>query len=256
MTPPKVTTLIPIYNTPEVWLRTAIRTAALQSHPNIDVILSDNGSRASTIEVLKQAQERWPDRIILTSEREKKGTAYALDAALKVSDKDTVYFTKLDSDDLCHKDREKNRVALFEKLPPQIGGIYDNFMMLNYLPRPHIQPIILRPYDYRSHTEDSYIHGNAMWRASVFDEGVPRTFVYDGYDNPKANFHAEDYAFWLQIGDRFDFFLMNCDPAMSWTYRFTGRSKYSSDRRGVDYSRALVQHAAKERRGLLSHTSQ
>ena len=169
MTPPKVTILIPIYNTPEVWLRTAIRTAAVQSYPNIDVILSDNGSKASTIEVLKQAKERWPERIILTSENEKKGTAYALDAALKASDDETVYFTKLDSDDLCHKDREKNRIELFTKLPESVALVYDNYMQLVYEPRPHLLPVILRPYDYRALLEGNYIHGNSIWRSSVFE---------------------------------------------------------------------------------------
>ena len=252
MTPPKVTTLIPIYNTPEVWLRTAIRTAAVQSYPNIDVILSDNGSKASTIEVLKQAQERWPDRIILTSEREKRGTAYALDAALKASDNETVYFTKLDSDDLCHKDREKNRLELFTKLPDSVALVYDNYMQLVYEPRPHLLPIILRPYDYRALLEGNYIHGNSIWRSSVFERwGGPlkETFVYDGYEG-KANRHGEDYSMWLDITDFADGFWMNVDPAWTWTYRTYPSSKYMQDRKGVDYCRALLQARAKERRGL------
>ena len=261
--------LIPILDTPEIWLRTAIRTAAAQSYPNIDVILSDNGSRASTIEVLKQAKERWPDRIILTQENEKKGTAYALDAALRAADKDTAWFSKLDSDDIAfsglekcpckgsgmhrHPGREEARVELFGKLPESVALVYDNYMQLVYEPRPHLIPIILRPYDYRALLEGNYIHGNSIWRSSVFERwGGPlkETFVYDGYEG-KANRHGEDYNLWLNITDFADGFWMNVDPAFTWTYRSYQGSKYMSDRKGVDYCRAFLQNRARERRGLL-----
>ena len=251
MTPPKITFLMPIFNGEEIMLRTAIRTAANQSYPNLDLVLIDNGStRATTLEIEKEAKERWPDRVVLTHENEKRGTAYALDAGLRIADKGTVYFTKGDADDIFHKDREANRVKLFETLPPQVAGVYDNFLQLVYWPRPHVLPVILRPYDYRAHVNESYVHGNTMWRASVYEK-IPKTFVYDGYENPKANRHAEDYAHWLAIGDHWDFFWMNCDPANAWVYRVYRDSKYHKDRRGVDYARSLVQHIAKERRGLL-----
>lgn len=249
MSNPLVTVLMPIKDTNEIWLRTAIRTSALQTYDNLDLVLIDNGStRASTIDVIKQASERWPDRVILAHENGKTGTAYALDAGLKAADPDTVYFTKLDSDDLCHRDREKNRVELFEKLPPQIALIYDNYMQLVYEPRPYLIPITLRPYDYRVLLESNYIHGNSMWKASVYDK-IPRTFVYEDYEG-KANKHGEDYNLWLAITDHWDGYWMNADPAFTWTYRTYRTSKYMSDRRGVDYCRALLQSRAKERRGL------
>jgi len=260
MPSPKVSVLMPIRNTPEVWLRTAVRTMANQSHPNLDLILIDNGStRATTVDIIKEAKDRWPDRIILASEPDKQGTAYALDAGMKASDPETVYYSKADGDDIFHKDREANRVKLFETLPPQVAILYENFFQLNYnivgkdkdgndIIRPQIQPIILRPYDYRACLEESLIPGNSMWRSSVYDK-IPRSFVYDGYEG-KAQRHAEDYALWLSITDHYDAYWYDCDPAMSWTYRMYAGSKYNRDRKGSDYAKMMLQQRAKERRGL------
>src|SRR5439155_14898224 len=150
-------------------------------------------------------------------------------------------------------DREKARIKMFMSLPPQVTILYENFAMLNYEPRPHVQPIVLRPYDYRQYLQDSYIPGNSIFRSSVFERwGGPlkETFVYDGYATTKANKHGEDLAMWLAITDFSDAFWMNSDWAHSWTYRAYRTSKYHSDRRGVDYARALLQQRAKERRGL------
>ena len=125
-------------------------------------------------------------------------------------------------------------------------------MQLVYEPRPHLLPVILPPYDYRKYLESSYIHGNSMFRAPVFERwGGPlkETFVYPDYAG-KANKHGEDLAHWLAITDFSDAFHMSCDPAFSWTYRVYRTSKYMRDRRGVDYCRALLQAKAKERRGL------
>src|SRR3990167_1589740 len=250
MSDPKVTVLMPCRDVREDWLRIAISGIARQTYPNLVLAIGDDGSmKASRLAVLKEAKERWPDRVRVARRPESGGTAHALDVAMSIADEDTVYFSKADADDIFHKDREANRVRLFERLPPQVAIVYDNYFQIIYQPRPHAIPVILRPYDYRALLDSSYIHGNSMWRASVYDK-IPRTFVYDGYEG-KANRHGEDYNLWLNITDHYDGFWMNCDPAFSWTYRVYPDSKYMKDRKGVDYCRSLLQHRAKERRGLL-----
>ena len=245
---PKVSILMPVRDTRADWLWIAIKGMATQSYPNLELILSDNGStKASTLAVLDAAEDQFKDRIVRTREA-KPGTAYALDAALKAMDEKTVYVSKADSDDIFHEDREANHVKVLEGLPPQIAIVYSNFFQLNYHPRPWIQPIILSPYDYRACLAESLIPGNSMWRASVYDT-VPRTFVYDGYEG-RANRHSEDYAHWLAITDHFDAFWFDQDPALTWTYRNYSASKYWSDRKGSDYAKALLQSCARKRRGL------
>ena len=248
MSNPKVSVLMPVRDTRADWLWIAIKGMAMQSYPNLDIVVSDNGStKASTLAVLDAAEDQFKDRIVRTRET-KQGTAYALDAALSASDTNTVYYSKADSDDIFHADREANRVKLFEQLPPQVAILYDNFFQLNYQPNPWIQPIILSPYDYRRSLEESLIPGNSMWRASVYDT-IPRTFIYDGYEG-RANRHSEDYAHWLAITDHFDAYWFDQDPALTWTYRNYPSSKYWSDRKGADYAKALLQSYARKRRGL------
>ena len=250
---PKLTVLMPVYNTREDWLRIAIAGIACQTYPNLDLRIGDDAStKASTVETLRLATERYPDRVFVHRRAERGGTARALDEALRHADSATTYFDKADSDDIFHVQREANRVKVMETLPPQVAIVYDNYYQMAYEPLPHLTPIILRPYDYRAYLDSSYIPGNSLWRASVYERwGGPlkESFVYPDYDG-KANRHAEDYAHWLAITDFSDAFWSDGDPAFTWTYRFYKTSKYLSDRKGVDYARALLQNRAKERRGL------
>ncbi len=245
---------MPIKDTHAPWLAIAINGMARQSYDNFVLCIGDDGStKGSTLETIQKAVERFPDRIRVKRRPESGGTAHALDTALSLVDEDVTYISKSDSDDIFAPMRETNRVKLFETLPKQVAIVYDNFYQMNYEPRPHLQPVILRPYDYRALLNESYIPGNSMWRASVFESRggwVKDSFVYDGYEG-KANKHGEDYNLWLSITDKADGFWFNQDPAYTWTYRVYRDSKYMKDRKGVDYCRTLLQHRAKERRGLL-----
>jgi len=246
---PKITGIMPVRNTRDDWLRVAINGAMRQDYPNFDLVIGDNGStRASTLAIEREALERWPDRVLLTDEA-KEGTAYALDACLKRADSNTAWFAKFDSDDMFAPGWISARAKLAQRLPPQVAIIYDNYLQLVVEPRPHLEPIILFPYDYRRLVEHSYIPGPSMYRAAVYDR-IERTYVYPGYDG-RPNRHGEDYAHWLAITDHWDGYWLDADPARTWTYRFYPTSKYNSDRRGVDYARSLLQKRAMERRGLL-----
>src|SRR6266480_4351297 len=158
---PLVTVLMPVGGPQnEIYLLTAIRCMANQSYPNLDLVIGDDGNtNATTVDILKQSCERWPDRMrVIRNQLDEHGSAYALDAALSGADEKTKYFSKADGDDIFHRNREANRVRLFETLPdPQVSILYDDFLQLVYDPRPHIVPVILPPYDYRGYLDSSYI---------------------------------------------------------------------------------------------------
>lgn len=251
MTQPKVTVMMPVLNTHGPWLNVAIRCITEQTYPNLDLIIGDDGStKSTTLEIEKQAEEKWPDKVrVVRGSGEPGGSAKGVDACLAHADPDTKYFMRADSDDIYHRSRVQNIVKLFETLPPQVAIVYDNFYYLYYAPRPHIVPYTIWPYDYRRFLDECYIATCSVYRASVYEK-IPRTYIYDGYYG-KCNRHSEDYWHWLAITDYWDAYWMNQDPAFTWTYRFQANSKYNKDRKGVDYARAFVQYAAKERRGLL-----
>lgn len=237
-----------------------------QTYKNKHLYVGDDASTdASTLETLQQAQEAHPDDISIVHRGENGGTARALDAALRASDDDTDYYAVAASDDFAHPAWQERRIALFEKLPSQVALLYDNYMMMsefavdlrawapalgtdgNPIMRPQVIPITLRPYDYRALLHSNFVPGVSMWRSSVYDK-IPETFVFDGYDDICGR-HGEDYWHWLQITDHFDGFWFDCDPALTWTYRFSLSAK-SADRKGVARAREYIQRKAKERRGL------
>lgn len=265
---PKLTIIMPCYNTESKLLTLAIESTMRQTYKNMHLVIGDDAStNADSLEALQRAQEAHPDTLSVVRRQENGGTARAIDAALGVADDDTDYFAVAASDDFCHPTWQERRIQLFERLPPQVGIVYDNYMMLSEfvvdlnrwspalgsdgkpIMRPQTHPISLRPYDYRTFVESNYIPGVSMWRASVYEK-ISKTFVFDGYDTECAR-HGEDYWHWLAITDYFDAFWLNCDPALTWTYRFSLKAK-SSDRKGVNRARAFIQRKAKERRGLLT----
>ena len=249
MTLPLVSVLMPVRDTREDWLWTAIHGIATQDYPNLHLCIGDQSTRASTVDASSEAEETWPDRIrVARMGPDKPGTAYALDAAMAISDPSTVYYSKADSDDIFACSREGRRVRALESLPPQVAIAYENFLQMNYEPRPWIQPIVLKPYNMRAELAGSLIPGNSMWRASVYEK-IPKSFAFDGYEG-RSNRHAEDYNLWLAITDFWDGFWIDCDPAASWTYRNYGGSKYRKDRKGVDYARSFLSIRACERRGM------
>src|SRR3990172_6376175 len=100
---PKLTVLMPCFNTPSARLRTAIQSILRQTYANLHLIIGDDASTsASTLETLQRAQERYPDKIRLLHRKENGGTARALDAALEASDEDTACYTVAASDHFFH----------------------------------------------------------------------------------------------------------------------------------------------------------
>src|SRR3990167_5935311 len=112
---PKLTVLMPCFNTPSARLRMAIRSVLRQTYGNLQLIIGDDASTsASTLETLQRAQERFPDKIRLLHRKENGGTARALDVALGASDEDTAYYTVAASDDYCHSSWEERRINTLE----------------------------------------------------------------------------------------------------------------------------------------------
>src|SRR5439155_14123924 len=126
-TSPLLTGLMPVKDVSrDWWLRVAIEGAAGQSYNPFQLIICDNNStRASTLMILDEAEDKFKDRIVRVKEQQE-GTAYALDACLKAADDKTQFFTKFDADDYFFRDREKARIRMFMSLPPQVTILYEN----------------------------------------------------------------------------------------------------------------------------------
>ncbi|MEC4086894.1 glycosyltransferase family 2 protein [Myroides odoratimimus] len=116
-----VSIIIPIYNV-EQYLDRCIKSVLDQSYENIEVILIDDGSIDSSIEICRFFEEK--DERIIFYFHENKGVSYTRNKGIKVAKGEWVCF--VDSDDILEKDyvyRMINEVLINDKCDMVINGI-------------------------------------------------------------------------------------------------------------------------------------
>lgn len=95
---PLVSVIMPVFNTPTDYLRSAIRSVMAQLYPNWQLCIADDASTSpSTRELLTEA-EKWDERIVVIRCSENRGIAAASNAALRAATGDII--TLMDHDDL------------------------------------------------------------------------------------------------------------------------------------------------------------
>lgn len=99
---PKVSVIIPMYNTGE-YIEEAIRSIMNQTLFQIEIIVVDDGSTDNSIEIVKRLQDI--DNRIIIYPQENKGQAVARNNGLSHAVGEYVYF--MDSDDILHIDALK-----------------------------------------------------------------------------------------------------------------------------------------------------
>lgn len=92
---PLVSVIIPVYNTPESYLRRCLNSVIGQSYRNLEIIIVDDGSSDNVVEILREYQEA--DRRIRLLIGSHKGVSAARNLALNNATGDWVAFS--DSDD-------------------------------------------------------------------------------------------------------------------------------------------------------------
>lgn len=95
MSRPKVTVIVPVFNTNEIYLRKCISSIAEQTLKNIEIIIVDDGSGKDTFETLEEAAEQ--DSRIRVIHKENGGVSSARNAGLDVAEGEYICF--MDSDD-------------------------------------------------------------------------------------------------------------------------------------------------------------
>ncbi len=92
-----------------------------QTHSDFEVIVVDDGSKDQTLFIVKQYQEKYPEKIRLI-QKENGGPASARNVGIKAAFGEYVAF--IDADDIWLPDKLKKQVAYFETQPSQVGLIY------------------------------------------------------------------------------------------------------------------------------------
>ena len=94
---PKVSVIVPIYNQLD-FIRETVESVLAQDHPNIELVLSDDGSTDGTTDVLREYAEREPGRVKLVASEQNTGIAGAFNRALDAHTGD--YIAWLGGDDV------------------------------------------------------------------------------------------------------------------------------------------------------------
>ncbi|MBM3462320.1 MAG: glycosyltransferase [Armatimonadetes bacterium] len=111
----KVSVVIPLYNY-EHYVGGCIESALGQTHPDIEVVVVNDGSKDNGAEVAR----RYPVRVI---DQENQGVASAVNRAVAESTGD--YVAWLSADDLFLPDKIKRQMALFDK-DPTLDCVFSN----------------------------------------------------------------------------------------------------------------------------------
>ena len=114
--PPLVSILVPSFNSEE-FLAECLESALRQTHPRIEIIVVDDGSTDSSLQIARSFSSRGV-RVI---QQENQGQAGALNTALEASQGE--YIQYLDADDLLHPDKIALQIdALRNETPSTIAS--------------------------------------------------------------------------------------------------------------------------------------
>jgi glycosyltransferase involved in cell wall biosynthesis len=122
MPAPKVSVIVPIYNQAS-FIRETVDSVLAQDHPNVELVLSDDGSTDGTSEILRDYAEREPDRIKLVASERNTGIAGAFNRALDAHSGDFIAW--LGGDDVMLPGKLTRQVATLAAHPEAIGCCHD-----------------------------------------------------------------------------------------------------------------------------------
>ena len=183
-----VTIIIPAYNSAK-YLKDAVRSAQLQNHRHLEIIIIDDGSTDGTAEVAAQLAADDPRvRVIIQPNR---GPSAARNTGLRQAAGDFVSF--LDSDDTLHPLKVSQQLIALED--PGVGLVFCDYYTSNedLVPlaisktRPQLEDIrdqLALQNVFPVHA--AMVRRGVVARVGTFDESLPS---------------AEDWDFWVRCGE-------------------------------------------------------
>jgi glycosyltransferase involved in cell wall biosynthesis len=109
-----ISVVIPCYNVEE-YIEEGLRSILLQTKPALEVLCIDDGSTDRTVEIIKQHQKEYPNRIKLYINDDNRGATYSRNRGLAIATGDYIQF--FDADDLLHADKFMHQSKVIEALP-------------------------------------------------------------------------------------------------------------------------------------------
>lgn len=186
---PRISVIMGIYNCAPT-LAEALNSLLAQTYQDFKVIMCDDGSSDSTVEVAKSYVDRYPGKFILVKNDHNMGLNFTLNHCLEYVD--TEYVARMDGDDISLPQRFEKEIAFLDE-HPDIA-------------------IVSTPMIYFDENGDfrNGIGGNKYPRKKDFVKGTPfchapcmvRAYAYkavDGYSVDPKLLRVEDYHLWFKM---------------------------------------------------------
>jgi len=122
MTAPKISVIVPIYNQ-AAFIRETVDSVLGQDYPNLELVLSDDGSTDGTSDILSEYAAREPERVKVVASKRNTGIAGAFNRALQAHTGE--YIAWLGGDDLMLPGKLSRQVAALQARPDAIGCCHD-----------------------------------------------------------------------------------------------------------------------------------
>lgn len=206
MSKPKISVVMPVYNTKEEFFREAISSILSQSYTDFELLIVDDFSDVYIKDIVFSYNDT---RIKYFRLNKNSGAAFARNYAIERAEGDYIAF--LDSDDFSKKDRFEKQIDFFIS-NPEIGclgtavdTIGDNLKDVNFIP-------------YKTHFE---IESNLIFNGCVFCQSsvmIRKSIIEKNNIRYKSEYvPAEDYGFWLDMVGHTKFAIL---PEKLTTYRY------------------------------------
>ena len=194
---PKVSVIMPVYNTKEEYLREAIESVLNQTFSDFELLIVNDGSENYIEKIIKSYSDK---RIHYYRLKHHQGTSAARNLALsKATGK---YIALMDSDDVSYSTRFEKQVAYFREHPKigclgsrmdVIGNDKDKIVFSKVSGHEAIEAFLI-------FEGCAFCHSTVMVRKEILDKYNIR---YKSQYVP-----AEDYAFWLDLVGKTRFVIM------------------------------------------------
>lgn len=187
----KVSVLMPIYRTPESYLRTAIESILNQTYSNFEFLILDDCPQDNREEIVKSYND---SRIVYIKNEQNMGITKARNRLIDLAQGE--YLATMDHDDISLPTRFEKQVAYLDAHPTVgvVGCRAETFPNYLNLYHPETDEDIKAGLTCRC----AILHPASMIRKSVL---IDNNIRYEERYSP-----AEDYRLWLRLMDCTDFY--------------------------------------------------
>lgn len=200
---PKISVLMPVYNTPEKYLREAIESILNQSYGDFEFIIVNDGSTNNVEEVILSYGD---DRIRYYSNGENRGVTATRNRLVALSTGE--YLALMDSDDVSLPLRFAKQVEFLDS--HREVGVLGTW--IEFFPE---RKVVIRPTESDLMKQYLLFSGSPVMNPTVMMRRSLKVYYNEAYHN------AEDYILWLEIMDKTEF--ANLPEVLLW-YRWHGEN--------------------------------